>query len=137
MIAVDTNVIIRFLVRDDAHQAELVYKIFKNAEKKGDVLFVSLLVALEMIWVLESVYAFGRSEILDSFDDLLSMPVLEFESKKAVRNFIALSRKTEIDLPDMLIAAAAANSGCDHVLTFDRKAAKSEFFRLISSIIEG
>lgn len=128
MKAVDTNVLVRFLVRDDAHQAELVYHLFKNAEKTGEVLFVPLLVALEVIWVLSSVYAFGRLEILDSFDDLLSMPVLEFESKKVLRDFISLSRKTEIDLPDMLIAASAANSGCDHVLTFDRKAAKTAFF---------
>jgi predicted nucleic-acid-binding protein len=128
MKAVDTNVLVRFLVRDDAHQAELVYHLFKNAEKTGEVLFVPLLVALEVIWVLSSVYTFGRLEILDSFDDLLSMPVLEFESKKVLRDFISLSRKTEIDLPDMLIAASAASSGCDHILTFDRKAAKTAFF---------
>lgn len=128
MKAVDTNVLVRFLVRDDAHQAELVYNLFKNAEKTGEVLFVPLLVALEVIWVLSSVYTFGRLEILDSFDDLLSMPVLEFESKTVLRDFISLSRKTEIDLPDMLIAASAADSGCDHVLTFDRKAAKTAFF---------
>jgi predicted nucleic-acid-binding protein len=132
MKAVDTNVLVRFLVRDDAHQAELVYNMFKNAEKTGGVLFVPLLVALEVIWVLSSVYTFGRLEILDSFDDLLSMPVLKFESRKVLRDFISLSRKTKIDLPDMLIAASAANSGCDHVLTFDRKAAISEFFRLIT-----
>ena len=131
MKAVDTNVLVRFLVRDDAHQAELVYNLFKNAEKTGEVLFVPLLVALEVIWVLSSVYTFGRLEILDSFDDLLSMPVLEFESKKVLRDFISLSRKTEIDLPDMLIAASAADSGCDHVLTFDRKAAKTAFFVII------
>ena len=50
MIAIDTNVIIRFLVRDDVKQAEIVYARFKRAEAARERLFIPLLVLLEMLW---------------------------------------------------------------------------------------
>jgi len=62
----DTNVLVRFLVRDDEQQAETIYRIFKQAETNKEALFVPLLVVLETIWVLESVYKIPRQEILDS-----------------------------------------------------------------------
>ena len=58
MKALDTNVIIRFLVRDDKQQAEIVYRLFKRVERKNETLFVPLLVVLETLWVLESVYEY-------------------------------------------------------------------------------
>jgi predicted nucleic-acid-binding protein len=48
--------LIRFLVKDDEKQAQIAYQVFTQAEIKQDVLFVPLLVVLETIWVLQSVY---------------------------------------------------------------------------------
>ena len=62
MKALDTNVIIRFLVRDDKQQAEIVYRLFKRVERKNETLFVPLLVVLETLWVLESVYDNANQE---------------------------------------------------------------------------
>ena len=56
MIALDTNVIIRFLVRDDEKQAKTVYARLKKAEATRERLFIPLLVLLETIWVLDSAY---------------------------------------------------------------------------------
>ncbi|MBL0700185.1 MAG: hypothetical protein JJV92_04825 [Desulfosarcina sp.] len=56
MKAIDTNILIRFLVGEDEIQAQKVYSIFKKTESEKKELFVPLLVVLEMIWVLESVY---------------------------------------------------------------------------------
>jgi predicted nucleic-acid-binding protein len=79
MKAIDTNILIRFLTGDDERQAKKVYSIFKAAESERKELFVPLLVVLEMIWVLESVYEVSRIEILESIKDLLLMPVLKFD----------------------------------------------------------
>lgn len=131
MNAVDTNVLIRFLVRDDEHQSEIVYNTLKKAEAGAEVLFVPMLVCLEVIWVLESVYAIDRDEIIDSFEALLSMPVLQFEAQSTVRRFIGLAQKSKTDLPDLLIAAAGEAAGCERVLTFDKRAAAFELFALL------
>ena len=56
MKALDTNVLVRFLVKDDAEQAQLVYTLFKQAENQKQQLFVPILVVLETIWVLQAVY---------------------------------------------------------------------------------
>ena len=131
MKALDTNVLVRFLVRDDAVQAEAVYRRFKRAEAEKEALFVSLLVLLEVIWVLESVYSIARQDLLDAIHVLLQMPVLQFEAQSAVRSFIASARKTSVDLSDILIGQHANHSGCEAVLTFDKQASKHSLFQLL------
>ena len=131
MIAVDTNVLVRFLVCDDERQARHVYELLKKTEAAKTCYFVPLLVVLETIWVLESVYSVSRDEIIDSFDDLLLMPVWHFENQAMVTEFIAEARRCSIDLSDLLISLSAKSSNCETVITFDKKASKTKFFRLL------
>jgi len=132
MMAVDTNVLVRFLVRDDERQARIAYARFKQAESSREILFVSLLVVLETIWVLESVYDKTRKDILDSLDELKSMPILEFENIQVLETLLSEGRKNNADLSDLLIGIEAQACGCNGVLTFDRKAARFPFFRLLT-----
>jgi len=131
MKAIDTNVLIRFLVGDDKKQAKKIYDIFKQAEDNKEQFWVPLPVILEMIWVLESVYDIPRQEIIDSVKELLLMPILKFESLSALQNFVESSQKSTFDLPDILIAHSAKLHGCENVLTFDKKASEFKLFKLI------
>ncbi len=56
MKALDTNVLVRFLVQDDEIQASKVDQLFASAEQGKETLFIPLLVVLELIWVLQSAY---------------------------------------------------------------------------------
>lgn len=132
MIALDTNVLVRFLVRDDEKQAQLVYARFKQAESAREVLFVPLLVVLETIWVLESAYDKSRDEILDSFDELKNMPILEFEKVQVIHSLLSDGRKNNVDLSDLLLALSAQSCGCTGGITFNKKASKFPFFRLLT-----
>ncbi len=131
MKALDTNVLVRFLVKDDERQAEIIYRIFKQAESDKDVLFVPLLVVLETVWVLESVYKIPRQEILNSINELILMPILEFESQSAILSFVSSAKETKMDLSDLLIAHSAKFSGCECVLTFDKRASNFVLFKLL------
>ena len=131
MKALDTNVLVRFLVRDDKRQAETIYRVFKKAESDREVFFVPLLVVLETVWVLESVYKIPRKEILDSVNELILMPILKFETQPAILNFISAARETKMDLLDLLIAHSAKFSGCECVLTFDKRASNFRLFELL------
>ncbi|MBS3809480.1 MAG: type II toxin-antitoxin system VapC family toxin [Desulfobacterales bacterium] len=131
MKALDTNVLVRFLVCDDEAQAQKAYNLFKAAERRKESLFVPMPVTLEIIWVLDSVYGVGRREILETFKTLLAMPVLEFQSQHALRRFISMAEKSGADLADLLIACAAEDAGCSRVLTFDKKASGCELFELM------
>lgn len=128
MKALDTNVLIRFLVRDDTRQANIVYRVFKDAEEHKETLFVPLLVVLEVFWVLESIYEVPRTDILDAIQELILMPILKFEALSAILDTLSQARKTKMDLSDLLIAHSARASGCEYVLTFDRRASNSELF---------
>ncbi len=131
MIALDTNIIVRFLVRDDAKQAQLVYERFKMAEILDERLFITLVVILEIIWVLESAYDMPRNSILDALDDLRQMPIFEFENDHVLDLLLSSGRNTNIDLSDLLIAHTAECSACDALLTFDKKASKHPFIELL------
>jgi predicted nucleic-acid-binding protein len=131
MKGLDTNILIRFLVRDDEKQSQAVYRLFKNSEKSRETLFVPLLVVLETIWVLEAVYAVSREDILDAFETLLLMPLFVFEAQQVIRVFIASAKDAKADLSDLLIAASASSSGCGSVLTCDKNASKYSLFELI------
>ena len=131
MKAIDTNVLIRFLVKDDNKQAETVYHLFKKTESSKEALFVPITVLLETVWVLQSVYDIPREEILDSINELLLMPILEFEAQSAVLNFVSFAKETNVDLSDILIAHSALSAGCESVLTFDKHAADTKLFELL------
>ncbi|MYB71760.1 MAG: type II toxin-antitoxin system VapC family toxin [Gemmatimonadetes bacterium] len=132
MKALDTNVLVRFLVRDDKKQAEIVYRLFKRAESKNEPFFVPLLVVLETIWVLESVYEIPREEIRVSLQKLLLMPILMFEAQSALQRTLSSAQANKIDLADLLIAHSAKFSNCDGVLTFDKKASKFALFEQLT-----
>jgi predicted nucleic-acid-binding protein len=131
MKALDTNILIRFLTGDDDTQAKKVYALFKQSESERKELFVPLVVVLEMIWVLESVYDISRAEIIETVDDLLSMPVLKFEQPAVLQQLVHFAPKNTVDLSDILIAGSAKISGCSVILTFDKKAAKHDRFELV------
>ena len=131
MKALDTNVLVRFLVIDDERQSKIVYRAFKQAETDNNTFFVPLLVVLETLWVLDSVYKIARNDIIDSINEILLMPILKFEAQATIQHFIFLARENKIDLSDVLIACSAKLSGCKSVLTFDKKATKFEPFELI------
>lgn len=131
MIAVDTNVIVRFLVRDDEKQAQAVYRRLKRAERDRERLFVPLLVVLETIWVLESAYDRSRVQVLEALEDMRRMGVLEFEREKVIDRLLTEARRYPADLADLMIALSAGASGCETAITFDRSAAKYTFFTLL------
>ena len=131
MTALDTNVIVRFLVRDDEKQAETARKRLKQAEKDRERLLVPLLVVLETIWVLESAYNKTRPEILDSIRDMRQMPVFDFEADGVVERLLGDGGTYKADLADILIAHSAQATGCENGLTFDKGAAKLPFFNFL------
>lgn len=131
MTGIDTNILVRFLVGDDTKQANKVYRLFKKAEEDKIELFIPLLVILELIWILESVYEIDRVDILDAISQLTLMPIFQFENLSAIQNFIPEAQESKFGLSDLLIVHSANTNGCETVLTFDKKAAKYKLFDLL------
>ena len=123
MHALDTNVLIRYLAQDDALQSPLATRVLEERLSRSDRGFVSLVVVLETVWVMESRYGADASTIGDILDDLLAAPTLEVQEAACVRDAVQRYRQEGVDLHDCLIVALAAARKA-RVLTFDAQAAR-------------
>ena len=131
MKALDTNVLIRFLVRDDPARAAKVDQLFDEAQERGRSFLVTLPVVLEIIWVLRTGYMIPRTDILDTLEKLTMMPIITFDPACPIHELVEIARNSSLDLPDIAIGLSARNAGCETTLTLDRKAAQSELFQEI------
>jgi len=81
MLGIDTNVLVRFLVRDDPEQFERARRLIKREVGSGAAVLISLLVLLETEWVLRSRYRVAKAEIVAALSALLDAVELEFEDE--------------------------------------------------------
>lgn len=130
MIALDTNVLVRFLVQDDPEQAELATRVIEQLTDDAQG-FVSREVLIELVWVLERAYRLGRAEIAAALDGLLSATELNIEGSDEVAPALELYRNDGFGFADLMIAAAALRAGAAELVTFDRKAARLPGVRLL------
>ena len=107
MIAIDTNVLIRVLVDDpDApDQCEQARELLLT----HGLAWIAQIVLVETVWVLESVYGFGRAEILNIIERIRENPALELEAADRLDEALALYRDSTADFADSLILVAAAH----------------------------
>ena len=130
MIALDTNVLVRFLVQDDPLQAEMATKVIDQLTDDAQG-FVSREVLIKLVWVLERAYRLGRAEIAVALDGLLSATELDIEGSDEVAPALELYRNDGFGFADLMIAAAAQRAGASDLVTFDRKAARLPGVRLL------
>ena len=83
MIGVDTNVLVRYLVRDIPEQAEAARSLLEGLTPESPG-FISREVAIETVWVLERSYRFSREQIADILKELTAVDELVFEAVEDV-----------------------------------------------------
>lgn len=121
MIGIDTNVLIRFLVEDDADQSEAVRKwmAMRDAEIPA---YVSTIVLAETVWVLSRRLKYPMKQVTNILRDLLAADGLVFEETERL-DALLHNGEPATDLADYLISWQAAAGGCSYTVTFDRHAA--------------
>jgi predicted nucleic-acid-binding protein len=131
MIGIDTNVLLRLLVRDDDAQVRAAERFIATHCSPDNPGFVSLVVVVEIAWALRRFYVYDRSQIAAAIGSLLNVAELEVESAADVRSAIADFSTSAAGLVDCLVARTNVAAGCDYTVTFDRKAAKLRGFDLL------
>jgi predicted nucleic-acid-binding protein len=131
MNGIDTNVIVRLLTKDDLKQAKLALSLLKDTEAKDGVLFVSILVVLELLWVLQYVYKYERNEVINAIEEMMSVSVLKFEKASSIERMLYDGRRLKQDLSDLLIGYCAEENQCHTVYTFDRLASRHPLFQIL------
>ena len=124
MLGVDTDVLVRFLVRDDEVQFEKARKLIKREVAAGRRVFISQLVILETEWVLRSRYGLPKNLIIEAISGLLGTTDVRFEDEPAIEEALFIWKDTTADFADCLIGARNRRLGCRAMATFDAKASK-------------
>jgi predicted nucleic-acid-binding protein len=124
MLGLDTNVLVRYLTRDDQPQYEKARRLIDRGVSKDEPILVSLLVLLETEWVLRSRYELVKSEIVAAFSALLDTADLTFEDEPSIERAVYSWKDSAADFADCLIEARNRRLGCRATATFDAKALK-------------
>ena len=120
MLAVDTNVLVRLLARDDAKQAAAA----DQAVVKGA--WVSHLVLAEAVWVLDAVYARTPRQLIAALELLLAHESLVLHDADVVASALVQFRaKPALGFSDCLVLEIARKAGHLPLATFDKALAKS------------
>lgn len=121
MITLDTSVVVRFLVQDDADQSARATALFAKLtpDEPG---FLPREVVVELVWVLDRAYGYSRGAICDALDALLEAAELVIEADARVGRAVHAWRGGGAGFADRMILAAAAAHEAD-LVTFDRQLA--------------
>jgi|SRR5436190_10574538 len=114
MRAIDTNVLVRLLVRDDAGQASAAEAFVAKGA------WVSHLVLAETVWVLDSVYGLSPAQVADAVEMLLDHRELVIERGDCVSAALAhFRRRPKLGFTDCLVLESARAAGHLPLGTFD------------------
>jgi len=130
MIGLDTNVLVRYLMQDDAKQAAQATRLMESltVESPG---FVSIVSVVELGWVLTSAYDLTRSQLEQALEALLRTKELVVDRADEILRALRVFRTATADLADCLIERSAAGAGCEQTMTFDVGAAKGAGMTLV------
>ena len=124
-IAIDTNVLVRLLVRDDEVQYTAAKRLVDDAAAAEEPVLIVLGALLETEWVLRSRYKLDKASVAAAFNALLESADVEFEHPPTVEEALYVwAQNPEADFADCLLTARAAHLGRSRFLTFDAGAAR-------------
>ena len=130
MIALDTNILVRYLVRDDEKQSEAARALLESLTIDQPA-FVCREVIVELVWVLEHSYQCSRDRIATVLEQLATTESLVVETGNDVIRTASRYRSGIAGFSDLMILSAAERSQAHLLYTFDQKAARHEGVELL------
>jgi predicted nucleic-acid-binding protein len=128
MRAIDTNVVVRLITRDDHRQVMAAESLVKEGA------WLSVIALAETAWVLDSVYEFTRRQLIAALEMLLDHQHIVVDQPAIVERAIEVFRsRPRVTFSDCLLLEMARQAGCLPLATFDRDFAKLEDVALVTN----
>lgn len=134
MAALDTNVLVRYLVRDDARQMHAAAQLIRGVVERGESLYVPVTVLLELEWVLRASYGFAKADVMTAFAALLSAAELRIDAESALEAALRHYGQGRADFADCLHVALAEQAHEAPLWTFDKACARIEGAQALPSM---
>ena len=122
--SLDTNVLVRLIVKDDDQQSLVAAALLAKHGKDSESLFVAVTVMLELEWVLRARYKFSKGEVVRALSSLMMAVELVFESEGPLEQALASYEESSADYADCLHLALSAKRDALPFLTFDSNASR-------------
>jgi predicted nucleic-acid-binding protein len=130
MIGLDTDVLVRYVMQDDANQSVLATKLIEGLSVTSPA-FISLVTIVELVWVLRSALALSRAQVSEVIVNLISVDSFKIEKPTVVAEALRAYQSGNADLADCLIERSSFQAGCKRTMTFDQAASKTANMELI------
>ena len=127
MTGVDTNVLVRYIVRDEPTQAARASRELERGER----FLVGSIVLCELVWVLETGYGFSRRDVAVTLERILATAQFEIEAKDLALGALDDFRRSTADFSDCLLGRRNRAAGAAETVTFDRSLKGLQGFRLL------
>lgn len=131
MIGLDTNVIVRYLVQDDARQSAAATRFIERTLSPQNPGFIASITLCEIVWVLAECYKADRQRIRAVIEGLLAAKQLSIEEPDIVWRALRAWNASAADFSDALTGQIVSARGGEKTLTFNRAAAKLPGFELL------
>ena len=130
MEALDTNIVVRLLVRDDEAQCRRAEQLYRRAIAAGGV-WISSVVIVETAWVLRVAYTFDRAAIATALRRLVSAEGVIAEDEAATLRALAAFEIGPADFSDYLILDTARQAEALPLWTFDEQLARATGAKIV------
>lgn len=132
MIGLDTNVLVRYLAQDDARQSAIASRLIENTLTEDVPGFVSAIVLVEAVWVMQDLYGAERGRVGAIVEALLRARTVIVEDSAVTWRAVEMFRAGRADFADCMIHAFAVAAGSEIIYTFDKVAARDAGMTLLS-----
>jgi len=131
LIGLDTNVLIRYIVRDDPRQAEAASRLIENRCTPENPGLINPVVLCEIVWVLTRGYGYDRITTARVIHRILSVREIQVNRAELAWKALRLFELGKADFSDYLIGLINQREKADTTFTFDLRAAESELFSVV------
>jgi len=132
MIGLDTNVLLRFIAKDDWAQTRRVRKIIEAYRGKQKSVYISDISLCETVWTLKSAYKYSKIELIAVLENLSDMEELSFSDLTLFKQATELYKNGKADFADYFLALKNKQVGCEFAYSFDNQLIKESLATPIS-----
>jgi len=131
MIGIDTNVLVRYLIEDDAIQSTKAIKLIDEYAGTKEAIFINNIVVCELIWVLERGYKYSKDQVITILKSIFTTVEFCFEDHQILWESTTEYAGSAVGFADILIGQLNAENDCSKTFTFDKKASSLSMFTII------
>jgi len=117
----DTNIILRLLIKDDEVKIKSCLELIKNANERESSLHLLPVTILEIVWVLEKVYKYPRQNTVELVGAILNTPGIKTENEEVFRKALSAYETKNIKFADAVMGYWGLERGFTTVYTYDEK----------------